>query len=97
MAKQHDDIARRIAKKVGGNYNPVKGPDIVTPERVIEVGTDPGKVREEMKQVARYNKPRYVAGPKPFVKAALKGTEGTGIGVMDEKGHIVRRGRSKGK
>ncbi len=97
MAKQHDDIARRIAKKVGGDYNPVKGPDIVTPQRVIEVGTDPNQVSAEMKQVARYNKPRYVAGPKPFVKAALKSTQGTGIGVMDGKGNIVKRGRSKGK
>ncbi len=97
MAKQHDDIARRIAKKVGGDYNSVKGPDIVTPQQVIEVGTDPHKVSEEMKQVARYQKPRYVAGPPRFVQAALEGTEGTGIGVMDDKGKIVKRGRRRGK
>ena len=97
MAEQHDRIARRIARKLNGDYNSVKGPDIVTPNRVVEVGMDPGMVSEEMKQVARFNKPRYVAGPKRFVNAALESTKGTGIGVMDEKGNIVKRGRAKGK
>ncbi len=97
MAEKHDRISRRIAKELGAEYNPVKGPDIVTPTRVVEVGMDPSKVSEEMKQVARYNKARYVAGPKSFVNAALESTKGTGIGVMDEKGNIVKRGRGKGK
>jgi len=94
---QHRQISERIAKKYGAEYNSVKGPDIVTPDRVIEVGVDPDQVSAEMKQVARFQKARYVAGPAPFVKAALEATAGTGIGVMDGQGNIKKRARSKGR
>lgn len=94
-SQQHRRISERIARKNKAQYNSVKGPDIVTPTRAIEVGTDPSQVSTEMKQVARYRKARYVAGDAPFVKAAVKATRGTGIGVMDSQGNIKKRARRR--
>jgi len=34
---KHDRIAKRLAKRLGSEYNPVKGPDIKTPREVDEV------------------------------------------------------------
>ena len=94
-SQEHRRISERIARKHGAKYNSTKGPDIVTPTRVIEVGTDPSQVSAEMKQVARYQKARYVAGDARFVKAAVKATDGTGIGVMDSQARIVKRARRR--
>ncbi len=88
---QHEQISKRIAKADGVPYNSQRGPDVKTPTRVTEVGVDPARVREEMRQVARSLRARYVAGPGDFVKAALKATEGTGIGVRTSSGKIVKR------
>ena len=96
-SKRHRDISERIAKKDGVPYNSQRGPDVRTPTRVTEVGVDPAQVRQEMSQVARSNKARYVAGPAEFVKAALKATEGSGIGVRNSSGKIVKRASRKNK
>ena len=64
---------------------------------MTEVGIDPARVKEEMGQVARFQKARYVAGPAPFVKAAKQATKGTGIGVRDSRGNIVKRAGGKKK
>ena len=90
-SRQHRRISERIAKADGVPYNSQRGPDIKTPERVTEVGVDPARVKQEMSQVARSQKARYVAGPSDFVKAAIKATKGTGIGVRNSRGQIVKR------
>ncbi len=97
MAQTHDRMARQIARRYGDEYNPGRGPDIRAPSLVVEVGTDPAKVREEMRQVANYQRRRYVAGPRPFVRQALQATHGTGIGVMTGTGRIVKRGAARKK
>lgn len=95
-SKQHHQISERIANRDGVGYDSQKGVDVRTRTRVTEVGVDPARVREEMAQVSRSKKARYVAGPGAFVKAALKATQGTGIGVRDSRGNIVKRARRAG-
>lgn len=97
-SEEHERIARRLARKLGTPYKPERrGPDIQTPQRVIEVGTDPARVQEEMRQVQRSKKARYVAGPNDFVKAAVGASRGKGIGVMNQHGKIVKRAVRRGK
>jgi len=92
-SEEHERIAKAIARKEGTQYKPeTRGPDIVTPRRVIEVGIDPLALAQEARQVQRSSKVRYLAGPPDFVQQAIKQLQGTGIGVMDGRGHIVRRG-----
>lgn len=91
-SEEHERIARRLGRKFGTPYKPERrGPDIQTPKMVVEVGTDPARVLEEMRQVGRSKKPRYVAGPNDFVQAAVDASRGKGIGVMDQHGKIVKR------
>ena len=92
-SKKHRDISERIAKRDGVEYNSQKGPDIARFDRVTEVEIDPSKVKEGISQVARFQRSRYVAGPAAVVKEALIQTKGTGIGVRDQSGNIVKRAR----
>ena len=81
MAKKHDETAKRIAKKDGADYNPGKGPDIITPQKVTEVESA-STVRDGLRQLKGFQKPVYIAGKDPAAtKAALKATEGTTVGV----------------
>ena len=90
-SKTHRRISEAIAKRDGVPYNSTRGPDVRTSSQVTEVGVDPARVKEEMAQVQRSTKKRYVAGPAPFVKAAVEATKGTGIGVRDSRGNIAKR------
>ena len=92
---QHDQIAEKLAKEFGAKYKKYKGIDIVTSNRVIEVETTKNGIYQGINQVKRSPKPRYIAVNKRNIQNALKVTEGTGIGVMDEKGRIVKRARRK--
>ena len=97
-SKEHEEIAKRIARRQGVQYRAEsRGPDIKTPQRVVEVGVDPRRVAEEIRQVIRSRKARYVAGPLDFAKAALEATRGRGVGVMGPQGKILKRGTRGGK
>lgn len=88
----HDRVSRFIARKKGTTYNPGKGVDIPGPRQAIEVEKDPGKIGEAIRQLQGYKIPRYVAGTnKKVVKAALERTKNTSVGVMNQKGEIVKR------
>jgi len=96
MAKsKHDQIAENLAKKFGVKYKKHKGIDIVTDNRVIEVEATKSGIYQGIKQVKRSSKARYIAVNKRNIQNALDATEGTGIGVMDEKGRIIKRARRK--
>ena len=43
----------------------------------------------------RSSKARYIAVNNRNIQNALKAIEGTGIGVMDERGKIIKRARKK--
>ncbi|BCX16110.1 MAG: hypothetical protein KatS3mg098_339 [Candidatus Parcubacteria bacterium] len=88
---KHDEIAKKLAKKFGTEYKSNEGIDIVLPDRVIEVETKKDGIRQGINQVIRSSKARYIAVNKKNVQNALDATQGTGIGVMSETGHIIKR------
>jgi len=98
MAKsRHDQIAENLAKKFGTEYKKHQWIDIVTKKRVIEVETTKEGIYQGINQIKRSQKPRYMAMEGKNIQNALEATEGTGIGVMDENGRILKRARRKEK
>ncbi len=96
MAKsKHDQIAENLANKFGSEYKKHKGIDIVTDNRVIEVETTKSGIYQGINQVKRSSKARYLAVNDKNLQNAMNATQGTGIGVMDERGRIVKRARRK--
>ena len=90
-SKSHKITANRIAKKLGTEQHIEKGVDIVTPNIAIEVET-PDTIKDATKQLQGQRKPVYIAGTnKQAIKKALDVTVGTTIGVMDNKGNIIKR------
>jgi len=95
MAKSlHDEIAEKIAKKLGTEYKPHKGIDIVKGV-VVEVETKKESLQQGLKQVIKSQKPRYLAVNKQNIKNALEITKGTGVGVMSQTGRIVKKASRK--
>ncbi len=95
MGSRHDDVAKDIAKKVGGKYNPRKGVDIVTKKSAIEVETD-RTISDAKRQLQGHRKPSYIAVTnKPAVAKAVEATKGTTIGVMGPDGKVVKRSTRK--
>jgi len=96
MAKsRHDQIAENLAKKFGTEYKKHQGIDIVTKKRVIEVETTKEGIYQGINQIKRSPKTRYIAVDEKNIQNALDTTEGTGIGVMDKNGRILKRARRK--
>ena len=95
MGSRHDDVAKGIAGKVGGNYNPGKGVDIVTKKSAIEVETD-RTISDGKRQLQGHRKPSYIAvTSERAVPKAVEATKGTTIGVMDPSGKVVKRSTRK--
>jgi hypothetical protein len=88
---KHDKIANNLAKKFGTRYKTRKGIDLVTRNRVIEVETTRSGISQGIRQVEKSDKARYLAVNDANLEAAKKATEGTGIGVMNEHGKIIKR------
>jgi len=85
----HDKIAERIAKKLGTDYKPHKGIDIVK-DKVVEVETKKDSLYQGLQQVIISQKPRYLAVNKPNIENALEITKSTGVGVMGPTGRIIK-------
>ncbi len=96
-SKSHKETSMRIAEKYNADYNSKKGVDIVTNSKAIEVETE-NTVNSALRQLQGHRKPSYIAGTnRKAVEAALKVTQGTTIGVMDNKGNIVKSSSRKRK
>jgi hypothetical protein len=94
-SKSHDIVAKRIAKSRKSEYNEGQGPDINTPEIVVEVET-PETVKDGLRQLRGFRKPVYIAGSnKEAVKKAEEVTKGTTVGVMDPGGNIIKKSTRK--
>ena len=94
---KHDDTANRIARQQGTEYNRGQGPDIIKSDKVIEVETA-RSVDDASRQLAGFRKPAYVAGADAEATAkALEKYKNTTIGVMNQKGKIVRPSTRKRK
>ena len=94
-SKSHKTAANRLANKFGTEYNTGKGADIKTANIAIEVET-PETVNDASRQLQGHEKPVYIAGTnKAAVDKALEATKRTTIGVMDNKGNVVKRSTRK--
>lgn len=97
MVSVHDQIANKLARKYKAEYKSDKGIDIVLLNKVIEVETKKSGIQQGIKQIEKSNKARYLAVNRINVSNALTATKNTGIGVMNQMGHIVKKaGRSNG-
>ena len=93
---KHDREAKQLAKKVGGEYNPGKGADIVTPQMVIEHETKPEDFSSGIRQLQGYKRRRYLSVPASLVEKAIERTKKTKVGVITPNGKIRKRaGRIK--
>jgi hypothetical protein len=94
---KHDEIAKRIAKKEGTEYNEGQGADIKGSKRAIEVATHEDDLKDSMRQLQGYKKPRYLATSSDMIEKAKEITQGTKVGVMGPTGKIAKRAGDGGK
>ena len=95
MGKKHDETAKKIASQKGASYNRGQGPDVQTPQQVIEVETA-DTIGDAGRQLAGFRRAAYVAGAdKNAAEKALEHYKGTTIGVMDDKGKVLKRSTRK--
>ena len=95
MATKHDVTAQRLARKEGVEYNRGQGPDVISTRRAIEVETA-NTVHDGLRQLQGYKKPVYIAGADDeATKAALDGSQGMTVGVMNPQGKIIKRSTRK--
>jgi len=87
---KHDRISEQIANARRAKYNPDKGPDINTSKLAVEVEVDKNTLSEGMNQLKGFRKPVYLGVPDNLVKDAIERTKGTTVGVMNEKGNIMK-------
>jgi hypothetical protein len=88
---KHDQIAESLAIRFHTEFKENKGIDLVTPEKVIEVEVHKNELSQGIDQVQNSSKSRYIAVPSAIKNEALVQTKGTGIGVMTERGKIVKK------
>ena len=89
-SRSHKTTARRIAEKLGAEYNDGKGTDIKAKRATVEVETAE-TVADAPGQLRGHRGPVYIAGTnKKTVESALEVTEGTTIGVMNNQGKVVK-------
>ena len=94
-SQSHKTTANRIAEKLGTEYNAGEGVDIKSPRATVEVET-PETVADAPRQLRGHRGQVYIAGTnKEAVEKALEVTKGTTIGVMDNRGNIVKRSTRK--
>lgn len=97
MASQHDRIAKKLAKKFKTPYLR-EGVDLKPKNKAIEVATTMPDLYQSIGQLNSSRKPvKYMAVPSPLISEAYRLLKGSGIGIMDERGKIRKRGRRKRK
>jgi len=95
MAAEHDEIADRLAKKLGTEHRR-KGVDIIKDDTAIEVAVEDSDIYSSLSQLRRSRKDKlYLSVPTKKIAQAKEVTKGTGIGVMGPNGKIHKRTRKK--
>lgn len=93
--RSHKTTANRTAKKYGTEYNNSKGVDIKSKRATIEVENSV-TVADAPRQLRGHRGPAYIAGTnKEATDKALEVTKNTTIGVMDNKGDIIKSSTRK--
>jgi len=94
-SRSHKATANRISQKYRTDYNNGKGVDIKSKKASIEVEI-PETVADAPMQLRGHRGPVYIAGTnQDAVSKALDVTKGTTIGVMDNKGNILKSSTRK--
>ena len=95
MSSDHDEIADRLAKKLGTKHRR-KGVDIVYKDRAMEVAVTEEDLRQSVGQLKRSRtEKKYMVVPTPLIPKASEILEDTGIGIMNTRGTIKKRSRKK--
>ena len=93
--KTHDNTAKRIAKRYGGQCNSRKGADIPLPTMTIEVETE-NTIGDAPRQLQGYRNKVYIATTtKKGIEKAIERAKGTTIGVMNNEGSIIKKSTRK--
>lgn len=91
----HNEIAERLAKKFKTKYR-LKGVDIVSKNRAMEVAVTPEDLRQSITQLNRSRAgKKYMVVPPPLYREGERLLKGTGIGIMNPRGQIRKRSRRK--
>lgn len=94
-SRSHKTTSNRIANKLGTEYNSGKGVDVKSTTATVEVET-PDTINDAPGQLRGHRGPVYIAGTnQEAVDKAIETTQGTTIGVMDNKGNIVKSSSRK--
>ena len=91
----HDKIANKLAAKFGAEYHTDKGVDIKTPTKAIEVESREEAFGEAKQQLAGTTRVPYIAVPTKLQYIARDYFDGSRIGVMNQNGRIIKRGRRR--
>lgn len=95
MASEHDKIAKKLAKKFKTPYLR-EGVDLKPGDRAIEVAATPSDLYQSVGQLKHSRKRvKYMAVPPSLLPETKRLLEGTGIGIMDDKGRIRKKARRK--
>ena len=90
---RHDRIVDRVASRYSSKHRR-EGVDIRVQDMAIEVAAELGDVYQSIHQLNSSRKKRkYLCVPREHRDRALNLLRGTGIGVMDGNGRIVKRSR----
>lgn len=89
MADNHDNAARRIAKRLGGVYDPKSSPDVRGTKGRAEVKSTSDEIPQALRQLSGPG-PAYIALPKSELNKALEHLKGLKTGLMDHQGNIVK-------
>lgn len=92
---KHDQIAERLANKFNTEYKSDIGIDLVTKNRVIEVETKLSGLDQGIGQIEHSSKARYLAVSNSIKRKTLEEVCSTGIGIMNERGKIIKRASRK--
>ena len=95
MGRSHDQAARRIANKMGGEYDPTRSPDVRGPRGRVEVKSSADEISEALRQLGGGPGPAYIALPKQEHDAAKERLKGLRTGLMDYQGNVTKRSTRK--
>ena len=94
---RHDRLVDRLGRILGDTHH-YEGVDLKPRYMAVEVAVTESDIYQSISQLNRSRKQRkYLVVPREYRNLARKTLKGTGIGLMDGDGNILKRGRKKSK
>lgn len=95
MADAHDRAARRVARKLRGQYRSAYSPDVKGRRGRAEVKTNADEIPKALRQLSGSSGPAYVVLPRPEHPEALRKLKGHKTGLMDYHGNVKKTSTRK--